>query len=170
MAEITYCATDLAAKVNLRPKSLFCGYFCGMRTSSPNGVQTSPHISTISLTFPHLGKWEREAASVQDCAVCTADHRGAKPKITAATVEMLEVGGNRWGAEVREDRKYLLYACMCYKWSTVPVTVLNVPAGFDVCSLSKQLYMLEYIINLLTVAVYVVVFETNTKATNYLWY
>lgn len=58
-----------------------------------------------SLSPPLTSVNEKEAASVQDAAVCTADHRGGKPKITAATVEMLEVGGNRWGAEVREDRE-----------------------------------------------------------------
>lgn len=33
------------------------------------------------------------------------------PKITAATVEMLEVGGNRWGAEVRGGQK-IVPVCM----------------------------------------------------------
>lgn len=47
---------------------------------------------------------EREAASVQ-LLLAQADRRGGKPKITAAAVEMREVGGDRWGAEVREDSK-----------------------------------------------------------------
>lgn len=66
-------------------------------------LPTPPSNPTHLSHLPSPQKNEREGASVKDCAVCTADHREGKPKITAATVEMLEVGGNRWGAEVRED-------------------------------------------------------------------
>lgn len=102
---------NLSAWVNLNRKSTlhFHGYFRGMQTSPskmcPNSPPPRPHLTHLShLPSPHPHLNEREGASVQDCAVCTADHRGGEPKITAATVEMLEVGGNRWGAEVSEDR------------------------------------------------------------------